>query len=564
MSYIRLKTINSKKYAYEITSIRDPETKKVKKKNLYLGIVNDDGSIKKRKDIIMKESGILDFGDGYLLYEFFKNSNLASLLLDDTKEFPEIIALIIYRICYQSAMHNATNWIDGNILSILCKKIDFSSQNISRVLAYLGQEAIQRAFFEKYLGTVVEEQENIIIDASSLPNQIHHPFSEWGHADSCIEKQFRFLCVLGQKTKTPLFYRFLPGNIVDISSLKSTLDELRLLNAKNKFVLLDAGYYSEDNILELYKNEIDFLIRLPSQRTLYKSCITKDVGDIERIEYAMKYDERVLFVKPLEVDLYGKKGWAYIVLDPTRKAKEIKTVVTTYLDDYKKQCYWLVLKNEQIDFKKIKLPKNCISCYVKLENKNDQLFFIEKQKKEVKLLTIKEENQEKFIQLSDEISNKSFLSEIIIEQLMQLSDHEKKSPILERENLDYYFKKSGIMILVSSKKIETIDVISTYYIRQNIEQIFGFFKDDLSSLPVRRHNDETIKGYLFLQFIVLILFLQLREKLEGSYTIEQAMLLTRNLKCKVFEKEILILEASKKQTEIYQLLGTVVPKNLGI
>lgn len=556
--------ISGKKYAYKVTSFRDPETKKIKHKNIYLGVVSDDGSIKQRKKITMKESGILDFGDGYLLYEFFQNSNLAPLLAEDTKEFPEIIALIIYRICYQSAMHNAVNWIEGNILSILCKKIDLSSQNISRVLAYLGQEEIQRDFFEKYLGSVVEDQENIIIDASSLPNQIHHPFSEWGHADSCIEKQFRFLCVLEQKTKMPLFYRFLPGNVVDVSSLKSTLDELRLLKAKNKFVLLDAGYYSEDNILALYDNEIDFLMRLPSQRSLYRSCITKDLEDIERIQYAMRYDERVLFVKPLEVDLYGKKGWAYIVLDPTRKAKEIKTVVTAYLDDYKKQCYWLVLKNEQIDFKKIKLPKNCISCYVKLENKNDQLFFIEKQKKGIKLLTIKEENQEKFIQLCNELSNKSFLSEIIIEQLINLSNHEKKSPISERENLDYYFKKSGTMILVSSKKIETIEVVATYYIRQNIEQIFGFFKDDLSSLPVRRHNDETIKGYLFLQFIVLILFLQLREKLEGNYTVEQAILLTRNLKCKVFEKEIMVLEASKKQAEIYRLLGPVVPKNLGI
>jgi hypothetical protein len=56
----------------------------------------------------------------------------------------------------------------------------------------------------------------------------------------------------------------------------------------------------------------------------------------------------------------------------------------------------------------------------------------------------------------------------------------------------------------------------------------------------------------------------LREKLEEKYTIEQALLLTRNLKCKVFEKNILVLEANKKQAEIYQLAGVVVPKNLGI
>lgn len=563
MSYVIHKKINGKNYAYEMQSFRDPETKKVKKKSTYLGVVHEDGQIKKTERI-KRESCILDFGDSYLIYKFFEQSTIATLLDENLKEFPEILVLIIYRICYQSAMYNAVNWLDGNVLSLLCKNVDLSSQNISRVLAYLGQEFIQKSFFEKHLNSIKKHQKNIIIDASSLPNQIHHPYSAWGHSDSAIEKQFRFLCVIDQATKTPLFYRFLPGNIVDISSLNNTIKELKLLKAKNNFVLLDAGYYSKENIIELYENKIDFLMRLPSQRTLYKSCILKELGDIERIDYATKYDKRILFVKPIKIDLYGKKGWAYIVLDHARKSKEINSVVSAYLDDTKKQSYWVVMKEEKVDFKKIKLPKNCISCYLKIENKNDQLFYVNRERKEVKILPIKKENQEKFIQFSSGLSNKSFLSEVSLLELMDLSNQDKELLSIERENMDFYFKKSGIMILVSSKKIASIEVISTYYIRQNIEQIFGFFKDDLDSLPIRRHSDETIKGYLFLQFLVLILFLQLREKLEEKYTVEQATLLTRNLKCKVFENEILVLETNKKQAEIYQLANVVVPKNLGI
>jgi transposase len=563
MSYIIHKIINGKNYAYEIQSFRDPETKKVKKKSTYLGAVHKDGQIKKTEKI-KRESCILDFGDSYLIYKFFEQSTIAALLDENLKEFPEILVLIIYRICYQSAMYNAVNWFDGNVLSLLCKKVDLSSQNISRVLAYLGQEEIQKSFFERHLNSVKTPQKNIIIDASSLPNQIHHPYSSWGHSDSSIEKQFRFLCVIDQTTKTPLFYRFLPGNIVDISSLKNTIKELKLMKAKNNFVLLDAGYYSKENIIALYENKIDFLMRLPSQRSLYKSCILKELEDIERIDYATKYDKRVLFVKPIKIDLYGKKGWAYIVLDHARKSKEINSVVSAYLDDHKKQSYWVVIKEEKVDFKKIKLPKNCISCYLKIENKNDQLFYVNREKKEVKILPIKKENQEQFVRFSSGLSNKGFLSEASVLELINLSNQEKEVFSMERENLDFYFKKSGIMILVSSKKIASIEVVSTYYIRQNIEQIFGFFKDDLDSLPIRRHSDETIKGYLFLQFLVLILFLQLREKLEEKYTVEQATLLTRNLKCKVFENEILVLETNKKQAEIYQLANVVVPKNLGV
>ena len=150
MSYIRHKTISGKKYAYEVTSFRDPETKKVKNKNTYLGVVSDDGSIGKNK-AITKELCVLDFGDSYLLHEFFYASNLAPLLQENVKIFPEILSLIIFRLCCQSAMHNAVHWHEGNVLSLLCKNTHLSSQQSSRVLAYLGQDDVQKHFFEAYV-----------------------------------------------------------------------------------------------------------------------------------------------------------------------------------------------------------------------------------------------------------------------------------------------------------------------------------------------------------------------------------------------------------------------------
>jgi hypothetical protein len=108
------------------------------------------------------------------------------------------------------------------------------------------------------------------------------------------------------------------------------------------------------------------------------------------------------------------------------------------------------------------------------------------------------------------------------------------------------------------------EVIECYYLRQVIEQIFGFFKSDLDSLPIRKHCDETIKGYLFLQFIVLIYFVRLRKILNGKYTVEQALLCLRNLKCKLYASHSLIAEPVKKQKEIFKLTSILVPKKLGI
>ena len=67
----------------------------------------------------MRESSVLDFGDGYLFYEFFKGSNLSELLSENIKIFPEILALIIYRLCYQSAMYNAMHWYEGTVFLVM-------------------------------------------------------------------------------------------------------------------------------------------------------------------------------------------------------------------------------------------------------------------------------------------------------------------------------------------------------------------------------------------------------------------------------------------------------------
>jgi transposase len=470
MSFIRYKIFNGKKYAYKITSYWDSKTKQSRHKSEYLGAVDDHGEIlPKIRNRIKRESLILDFGNGYLLHEFIKQSELFPIFSSVFQDCSEIFPLIFYKIIMQSAMYNAESWIEGNILSKLYPKVNLSSQNTSHVFKILGDEFLQRQFFSKYLKTVAPAGQAVIIDATSLPNEIQSGFNAWGRCDNAIEKQFRFLCVTRLKDKKPLFYRYLPGNITDVSTLTQTIEELSKLGVKNSYILIDSGYFSENNIRNLYKQNIDFLSRLPASRREYKRLIRHKTTDLESIKYATKFGNRGLFIKREIIDLYGKKAYAYIVLDPTRKGKEINQLLIQHFDD----------------------PNS----------------------KEI-----------------DELK----------------------------------FSKSGIMILVSSNPIHKKDIVASYYMRQSIEQIFGYCKADLSILPIRRHNEDTIRGYLFLQFLALIFYLNLSEKLPEKYTIEQSLLKLRNLKCKVFEDEILISEPTKEQRLIFEAFSIIVPKKMGI
>ncbi len=474
MSFIRYKRFGNIEYAYEITAYWDSKTKKSHQKSKYLGIVIDkEAKIfkKKEKKQLEAERLILDFGDTHILHEFMKKTKIKDTLYKVFGNNSEsLLALIYYRLCCPSAMKYARTWYQGNFARLIFKDVDISSQRISEFFKFIGEEHLQRDYFKNHIALIAQSKESIIIDSTALPNQIHFPFNAWGYNDGGIDKQIRFLFVVDKKSSIPLYFRYLPGNIVDVSTLNTTVEELKKYGIRSSFVLVDAGFYSEDNIKGLFTEKIDFLTRLPSKTKVYKDLVKQEVHDIEKFKNAVKYGNRILFIKQKNVNLFGKEGYAHIILDPERKGRETK-----------------------------------------------------------KLLIDAMEEQE-----SDE------------------------------ENVEFELLKSGVMILVSSFDIEKKEVVPLYYMRQMIEKLIGFSKDDLNLIPLRVHEEETLRGYLLLMFISLTVFALLKNDLGSEYTVEEALLTMRNLKCKVYDSEIIIQELAKQQKEILEKLDIIVPKKMGV
>ncbi len=467
MSFVRYKRFGQKEYAYEVTSYWDHITKRPRQRVRYLGVVDERGKIVKKQHPL-RERLILDFGDTYLLYEFMKKANLINLLERVFgKKTKALLCIICYRMVHPSAMVYARIWYEGNAARFLFEDVKLSSQRISDFLQSIGDEQLQRDFFRCYISSLAGVQGSVIIDATALPNQIHFPFSVWGYHDGEIEKQIRFLFVVDKNTGMPLFFRYLPGNIVDVSSLYVTIEELRKLGIPHSFVLVDAAFFSEENIRGLYDKGIEFLTRLPSGRALYRELIIGEGGKLERFEHAVRYGKRALFIKQKQVNLYGRQAYAYIILDPERKGRETKKLLLDAME-------------EDID------------------------------------------------------------------------------------DIEYRLLKQGTMILISSFKVSKNEVVPYYYMRQRVETLFGFSKDDLRLIPLRIHKEETLRGYLLLMFIVLIVFLRLREEIGDKYTVEEILLTMKNLKCKVYQDEIVVQELTRQQKEIVEKLNIIVPKRVGI
>ena len=59
--------------------------------------------------------------------------------------------------------------------------------------------------------------------------------------------------------KQPVYYRLINGNITDVTSMKTCVDEL---NAKDVIFIADKGFYSKKNVTDLKGSSVHFIIPL--------------------------------------------------------------------------------------------------------------------------------------------------------------------------------------------------------------------------------------------------------------------------------------------------------------
>jgi hypothetical protein len=354
-SYIRYQTRTSdgKKYATFC-----PSDRRHGGKDLYLGIVIDEngGIFYNRKSgyfrfsveggrsvlshdkaeyfkLIQQREGmepakplILDFGDAWFLDHVMEKSGIKKLL---EKVFVEgdrdtLLSLIAFKILDSNANRYAQRWFAGSYAHYLYPEAKLYSPRISEFMERLGKEETKRTFFDlyiPYLRQLPDVSENVLIDSTGLPNDIHFEYSQINNHNGVISREARLIYVVERNTGLPVYFRHVAGNIVDVITLRVTINHMKAQGVDVKHGILDAGYCSEKNIKDLFANNIPFLIRLPNN-ALAKQLISTHGKDVYGAEYALEYGDRLLFMKRVSVKLFGHDCHAYISVDFARMSCE--------------------------------------------------------------------------------------------------------------------------------------------------------------------------------------------------------------------------------------------------
>ena len=285
------------------------------------------------------EKLILDFGDAWFLQEYISRQPFYESLKNTLpKESDTLLALIFYRLLTnKGASCHAKIWYEGNYSYLAFPEANLTSQNISKVLKELGSEEVQRNFFEEYLSCIYGDDgaTGILVDSTGVPNATKMDITQISNHNGDINREVRLIYVIDRDNGVPIYFRYVAGNIIDVSTLITTVSELEQYGVSVNHAILDAGYFSENNAVELFKSGIPFMTRLAPNKTVFKDAANGNLDDLMSQKYAYRYGERLVFIKRIKANVCGYDAYVYLCIDEDMYLMQHKKTILSALDDKK-------------------------------------------------------------------------------------------------------------------------------------------------------------------------------------------------------------------------------------
>lgn len=454
------------------------------------------------------------YGASYLFDEIGKITGIS----DDLKAcFPDtyrqILSVAYYLILEENnSLSRFSHW---QKLHIHPYSDDIPSQRSSELFQSIDEEG-RMSFFKKQ-GKRRIEQEYWAFDTTSI--------SSYSDTLSQVKKgrnkehdrlpQINLALLFGEQSGLPFYYRKLPGNISDVSTVKQLVREFDILGYKKAKVVLDRGFYSKNNIHALYQNHQKFIIGVKLGLQYVKTVLDEErenlklwsnlqtqfgaYGVCRTIEW--DYEQE----RPYKGDILKEKRRAYLLLfyNPEKAAKD-----QADMNEYLTGLY--------NDLKEGRHREYCAKDYSKY-------FEVTETPKRGRKIEPKEE------------------------------------AMLEAA------KNYGYFALLSNEVKDPCVALSLYRSKDVVEKAFGNLKDRLNFRRMQVSSELSLNGKLFVEFVALIYLSYVKKKMQEANLFEKWTLqglLDELDTIELFEAPEhgrILGEATKKQVEIYQSLEVQPP-----
>jgi len=510
MSYQIEQKIGTSTYVYQVESYWDKEKKQARQKRKYLGKKDPDSGkiINKSEQQAIKM--VYDFGSAYLVQEVIKHcgirENIESIFASHSSL---IIKLIIFDVIESEPLYLFQSWHEG-VYGI--KQAKTSSQYISDFTVKVGEMEYQRELFIQKWVKYQKDDQGIFFDItsfSSYSNMID--IVEWGYnRDGENLPQVNFGILLGFPSNLPLLYSVHQGSISDVTTLKNISAKLESLNLKKITLVLDRGFYSKENILEMHNSFENFIIPMPfsTKVSLELLEVCKNITSPKNLFY---HNKKAIFYYKHKFEIKGKEVYSHLFFDEERRSRELSKFmsrISEIEDDLQK-----------IEFKTIEEA----NIYLKENYRNEARYFTTYPLKD----TIK--------------------------------------CCRDNENMTQTIDRMGKMILLTKQDMDKEKVLNLYKDRESVEHCFDILKNEMNHNRLRVKSRKAMEGRLFLVFMGIIVRKYIanvmKEKnLYKKMTYKEMLLELRKLKSiKLVNNKTHLSEISRKQKMILKAFGVKIP-----
>lgn len=272
-----LRQIGKNYYLYKINHKWDKEKKQSKKiTGEYLGRITEEGIFKQRNEQLtnIENTTIKEFGASKFI------STKAQDIIQNLKDvFPgiwkEIFVFAAFRFFYASPLKNVRDHYCNSHLSDLFPEAKVSPKTLAKLLDFIGkQRTLVKEFFTRY----ITEGETLAVDITHIFSRSEDVISSTlgRNSEQHYIPQINLLLLFSLDKMRPIYYRILAGSIRDVSSLVLSMAES---GVKNVVLVSDKGFYSLDNINEIYDDgKINYILPLKRNSQLIDYSQLKQAG----------------------------------------------------------------------------------------------------------------------------------------------------------------------------------------------------------------------------------------------------------------------------------------------
>ena len=520
-------------YAYESISHWDKEKKQSRAKRTLIGrldevtgeIIATDGRCRKHDILAAPKQGPVPlmhtcrrfFGATYLFNQIGEKIGItADLKQCFPKDYKKILSIAYFLILEDAnPLCRFSKWSQLHHHPFA---EDIPSQRSSELFASITEEA--KNHFFRLQGKRRAEKEFWAYDSTSISSYSEQLSQvRYGkNKDYDPLPQINLALLFGEQSRLPFYYRKLAGNIPDVKTVQELVKELNILGYAKIKLVMDRGFYSAENINDLFKNHYKFIVAASTALSYAKTAIKKQGAQMKSWQsYSEKYElyyysETIAWDytqdRPYKGDVIkgNKRMYLHLYFNPEKAVEDGKRF----------NRYMAKLQNELLSGKK--LPEHEPAYKKYFETKTTPV---------------------RGIQVAP-----------------------------KQDAMDEARSRYGFFILLSNEVKDAIDVLELYRNRDVVEKAFGNLKERLNMRRTLVSSDQSLEGKLFVEFIALIYLSYIKKKMEErdlfkKYTLQSLLDDLDVIECYEAPGNALIVgEILKKQSKIYEDMDVPVPVNV--